>query len=77
MVYEYTSQLEKDVTYYILLHTFLYTLNDVVHNALEISVGLVISKSHHPPTRFVDIPMNLDDTIIDLLSRLLEPAELV
>ena len=56
---------------------FFYSLSDALNYILDngdvVTVRFIISKPHHSPSRQHRIPMNLDDAVINLFSRFLEP----
>jgi hypothetical protein len=58
-----------DATYCILLHAIYDALDNVLNNTSMIPVWLVVAESHHPPLRNVGIPMDFDNTIVDLFPR--------
>ena len=56
---------------------FFYSLSDALNDIFDdgdmVTVGFIISKPHHSPSRQHRVPVNFNDAIINLFSRSLEP----
>ncbi len=55
-------------TYGIFLDTVSDTGNDIFHDVPVVSVGLVVSESHHSPMTLGRVPMDFDNTVIILFA---------
>lgn len=63
--------------YRFFLYSICNTLNDFADDAEMVSIGFIITESHHAPTWMVNFPMNFDNSIIDLLATLFETKTMV
>lgn len=48
-------------------------MNDIFDDGDMVTVGFIISKPHHSPSRQHRVPVNFNDAIINLFSRSFEP----
>ena len=62
-------------THRVLLDSVGDALDNVVDDGFVVPVGLVIAEAHHAPVLEVGVPMDFDDTVVELVIGRLHPKQ--
>ena len=65
----------EQCTYRFLFDAIGDALNDVFYDAAMVAVGLIAAETHHPPSGVCNLPVDLDDAVVDLFACLFQPKD--